>query len=210
MKQTVIYRPFKKEDIKELTQVISQSWNYEALFSPSTAKHFAHLFLYFELARKTFAQVAEIAGKPVGIIICEVKKPKIWKNFAYYPKLLKHGISLLLSKEGRGVLFKYAADVARKNNQMLKDTGEEFDTEVALFAVSPHTQGLGVGSKLFQYFLDAMKEQELKSFFLYTDTTCNYKFYERKGLKRIADVKRFIPYPLNKEINFFIYKGIAD
>lgn len=208
MIKAVVYRPFKKEDVEFLVSVIIDSWNYEKMFSKKVSYHFAHTFLYFELIRKSFSQVAEIDAKPIGIIIGDVKKEsRSFKNYLYYPKLVWHAIHLLLSKEGRNVLLKYAGDVTSLNNKMIKEQNEKFDTEVALFAVSPQAQGLGVGSTLYKYFLDTLKKKKLNKFYLFTDTTCNFGFYEHKGLKRVSAVKKYVKPPVNKEIEFFLYTG---
>lgn len=42
---------------------------------------------------------------------------------------------------------------------MLKNFNGSFDTEIALFVVSPQSQGVGVGKTLFQYFIDQLKEK---------------------------------------------------
>ena len=210
MKKSIIYRPFQKEDVKPLVSVIIDSWNYEKMFSKKISYHFAHTFLYFELIRESFSQVAEADGEPIGIIIGNVKnQSRSLKNSLYYPKLIWHASKLLLTKEGRNVLLRYAGDVAALNSKMLKTLDEDFETEVALFAVSPQAQGLGVGSTLYNYFLDTLKQKNIKNFFLYTDTTCNFGFYEHKGLKQVSAVKKYVPSPVNKEIEFFLYTGSA-
>ena len=53
MNKKVTYRPFKREDLPALVQVIIDSWNYDKQFDKKTAKHFAHVFLCYELARAT-------------------------------------------------------------------------------------------------------------------------------------------------------------
>ncbi len=210
MKKNIIYRSLKKTDIESLADLIIDSWSYEKMFSKQVAYHFAHTFLYFELVRESFTQVAELDGKAIGIIIGDVKnESKNFKNYLYYPKLVWHASHLLLSKEGRRVLLKYAGEVASLNKQMIKDQNELFDSEIALFAVSPQAQGLGVGSTLYNYFLNTIKKKNLNTFFLYTDTTCNFGFYEHKGLERITAIKKYVDSPVNKEIEFFLYKGIA-
>lgn len=208
MNKLITYRPFKKEDISSLVTVIIESWNYEKLFSKKVAYHFAHLFLYFALIQKSFAQVAIMDGIAIGIIIGDIKnESKDFENYRYYSKLIWHGIQLFLSTEGRNVLINYAGKVELLNKKMLEGHSDRFDTELALFAVSPKAQGLGVGSNLYKYFLDTLKKKKLKDFYLYTDTSCNCGFYDYKGLNRVSSMLKLIKDPINKEIEFFLYTG---
>lgn len=68
MNKQVTYRPFKREDLSALVQVIIDSWNYDKQFDKMTAKHFAHVFLCYELARATYSRVALLNGEAVGIL----------------------------------------------------------------------------------------------------------------------------------------------
>lgn len=207
MQQSVNYREFKKEDIQSLVKVIMESWEYEKMVSKKVANHFAHLFLYAELGRKSFVRVAEVDGESLGVIVADIKGNKHLDNLMYWPKFLWHAFQLCLSREGRNLLKLQGFDTMVLNIKMLKRLKESFDTEVALFAVSPRAQGLGIGSNLFNYFLEQMKEKEIETFFLYTDTTCNFGFYEHKGLIRQITDKKYVPQPIDKTIEYYIYKG---
>ena len=208
MKSSIIYRPFQKEDTDALVAVIIDSWNYRAMFSETVAYHFASVFLYFALIQASFLQVAVLDGKPVGIIIGDIKtEQKRMQNYVYYLKLIGHGFRLLLSKEGRQVLNQHALEVSKVNEDMLSKQTTHFDAEVAIFAVSPKTQGLGVGSNLYQYFLDELKARNLPNYYLYTDTSCNYGFYDHKGLQCVSAVKHIIEKPVKKEVELYLYTG---
>ncbi|WP_440897078.1 GNAT family N-acetyltransferase [Amphibacillus sp. Q70] len=208
MKQSIRYRSFQKKDIKSLVSVIIDTWDYEKMFSKKVAYHFAHIFLYSELIRQSFTQVAEIDGQTIGIIIGDLKNERKSKNnLLYWPKFLWHVSQLLLLKQGRSVLINYGYRSLASNRDMLNRLNESFETELALFVVSPKVQGLGVGSRLYHYFLEILQQKKIAKFFLYTDTTCNFGFYQHKGLKRLLAVKKQMSSPINKEIEYYIYKG---
>lgn len=208
MKQEIYYRPFQKQDTRDLASVISESWNYEKMFSKKAAYHFSHIFLYYELARQAFTQVADVDGKAAGIIVGNIKdESKTKYKWLYWPKIIGHGVCLLARKEGRDILMNYVGEVGNLNKKMMDNLDESFDTELSLFAVTPKVQGLGVGSELFRFFTDKLKQKRMKKFFLYTDTTCNYGFYDYKGLSRISAASKKIGSPVNEEIEFYIYKG---
>ena len=72
----------------------------------------------------------------------------------------------------------------RIDQELFKDTKMDYQGEVAFFAVNSKYRGIGLGKKLFQAVKDYMRSQKIQNFFLYTDTSCNYPFYEHQGMKR--------------------------
>lgn len=114
---------------------------------------------------------------------------------------------MLVSEEGRNALSKYGIDINTINNTMIDKLGVDFDAELSLFMVAPEGQELGIGSTLYKYILNKL-QKNIENFYLYTDTTCNYGFYEYKGLDRVS--KKNVEAPINEEIDFFIYAGEID
>ena len=59
---------------------------------------------------------------------------------------------------------------------------------------------------LFQSVLQYMKEQGLDEFYLFTDTSCNYGFYEHQGMiRRMEKAQVFDINGRTAKMNFFIY-----
>lgn len=50
--------------------------------------------------------------------------------------------------------------------------------------MSSKARGNGVGKRLFQDLLAYVRSQDINRFYLFTDTSCNYGFYEHQGLVR--------------------------
>ena len=46
---------------------------------------------------------------------------------------------------------------------------------------------MGVGRKLFNHMLDVFRDAGMNEYFLFTDTTCDYGFYDYRGLTRKAE-----------------------
>ena len=72
--------------------------------------------------------------------------------------------------------------------------------------ISPDCRGKGVGKQLYQRFLQYLKNEHLNSFYLYTDTSCNYGFYEHQGMVRRCEKEHF--FTVNQQrskMTFFIY-----
>ena len=197
-------REYQKRDFQPLKEIIRKTWHYDEFSSPQTASKLAEVFLSSCLTNYTFSKVAVLDDTVVGIIL--VKDLKTHKcTPAKRLKQIKSIINLYLSKEGRQVsqIFKNVNGI---DKQLLVDSKKTYPAELALFAVSPVCQGKGIGKKLFQSALDYMIDQRLDEFYLFTDTSCNYGFYEHQGMVRRCEKEHM--FNINGQLakmNFFIY-----
>ena len=206
MKTEVNLRAFQKEDTEAIEAIIREAWHYDDLCSHKTACKLARVFLSSCLANQTYTRVAEIDGKPAGIIMA--------KNIEEHHVPLRYRIrqwrailSVMLSKEGRKVsgIFGGVNDI---DKALLAEAQTQYQGEVAFFAVSSSVRGKGVGKMLYRKMLDYMRAHSIEKFFLFTDTSCNYGFYEymnmfRRGTKR---VKLKVNHRL-EEFSFFLYEN---
>ena len=67
-------------------------------------------------------------------------------------------------------------------------------------------RGLGIGKKLFRALLDYMEQQNISRFYLYTDNSCNYGFYEHQGMRRCGQKSYKVPLAVDNEMQFFLYE----
>lgn len=200
----VTFRAYQKQDFYELSQIIRKTWNYDAFSSPKTAGKLARVFLSSCLTNQTFSRVAVLDGKPVGIILVKNKKEHHCP-VGYRYRQIQAIASLLLSREGRAV-SKIFRSVDGIDRELLAETGEAYPAELALFAVSDACRGKGIGKQLFEAGLSYLRKEGLKRFYLFTDTTCNYGFYEHQGLRRRCERPHaFIIGGKSNQMNFFIY-----
>ena len=131
---------------------------------------------------QTFTQVALVDEVPVGIIMVKDRREKRCP-FRLRLRMLLSVASLFLSKEGR-MVTRFFSGVEEIDRQLLQDTQTEYQGEIAFFAVNSRYRGIGLGKKLFDAARDYMRNRRISNFFLFTDTTCNYPFYERRGMER--------------------------
>lgn len=203
-KESITYRPLEKQDIKPLAKIISNTWHYENITSPFIATHLSYAFLFSSLARHTYTQVAVKNDKPIGVIIGRTNDV-LFQHKMYYILLFFHLFLLLFTSQGKQAVQSFWRN-SQVNNALFKQTYESYDGEVVLFAVDQSKRESGIGSTLFDGYLHYLKDQGLQTFYLFTDATSSYTFYEHKGLKRIGALTRKMPF-LQKEISFFLYKG---
>lgn len=204
MKTDIILREFQTEDAKEIQQMIAKAWHYNDFCSPKTARKLAKVFLNSCLANQTYTQVAVWKGVPVGVIMA--KNSKIHScPMKYRIKQALAIAEVYLSREGRKV-SKIFSGVSEIDRQLLEKSQEEYQGELSFFVVSASARGKGIGKKLFDTALDYMKSQNISKFYLFTDTSCNYGFYEHQGMVRRWEKSRtFMVKEQEADMTFFLY-----
>lgn len=200
----ITIREYQNKDFQDLEKIIRETWHYDEFSSPETAAKLARVFLSSCLTNHTFSRVALLNNKPIGIIL--VKNIATHKcPLKYRLKQIKSIISLYLSKEGRNV-SKIFESVNGIDKQLLADVNKLYSAELALFAVDTSCRGKGVGKILFNAALEYLKEQNLKEFYLFTDTSCNYGFYEHQGMVRRCEKEHIFNIKGQQaKMKFFIY-----
>ena len=201
----ITLRDYQKQDFKVLEDIFRKTWHYDEFSSPKTASKLARVFLSSCLTNYTFSRVAVDNGVPVGIIFANNKsihKCPLSLKF----QQIRAVISLFLSKEGRNA-SKIFGNVNGIDKQLLSECGKSYPAELALFAVNSSYRGKGIGKILFQSVLDYMNEQKINEFYLFTDTSCNYGFYEHQGMvKRCEKEHLFDIKGQSAKMIFFIYE----
>lgn len=208
MNSEIIFRKFKRKDRKAIWQMISEAWKYEEFASTKVAKKLAKVFLSSCLTNQTYTQVALADEIPVGVIMGknnESCKCSLLYKISYAFSVFR----LMLSKEGRKT-SKIFSEVHDVDKRLLyeQEKKKSYQGELVFFVVSSKARGMGIGRQLFERFKNYMEESHVKRFFLFTDTSCNYGFYEHHGLKRKGE-KAFAMEAGGKkaEMTFFIYEG---
>lgn len=197
-------REYQKQDFKPLEDIIRETWNYDQFCSPETASTLARVFLSSCLTNHTFSRVALEDGKPVGIILAN-NTAKHRCPLDLKLQQVRALLSLFLSREGRQV-SKIFGNVCVIDKELLSESGQNYPAELALFAVSSSCRGKGIGKILFQSVLEYLKEEKIHEFYLFTDTSCNYGFYEHQGMTRRGEKKQMFHIKGQEAaMNFFLY-----
>lgn len=205
MSEQVILREFQKSDRPALENVVREAWKYDRFCSPKTAAKMAKVYLNSCLTNQTFTRVAEVDGVPVGIIMGkDIRNHKC--PFSLRLAWLRSVIGLLITKEGREI-SKIFDCVQGIDEELISRCKKEYQGELAFFAISEKCRGKGLGRKLFQTVVDYMHTQNIPEFYLFTDTSCNYPFYEHLGMKRCGEKKQVIhTHSEDGNMTFFIYE----
>lgn len=204
MNETIIFREYQKADHFALAEIIRKTWHYDQLCSLKTARKLAASYLDHCLTDQTFTQVAVADGIPVGIIMG--KNNQTHKcPLRLQLRLMRSTFALFCSREGREISRMFSR-VEKIDADLLKSSPLEYQGEVAFFAINAQYRGMGLGGKLFQALQDYMRQENIHTFFLFTDTTCNYPFYEHQGMVRRGEHSHNfeVQGPLGKQ-TLFIY-----
>ncbi|WP_346847339.1 GNAT family N-acetyltransferase [uncultured Clostridium sp.] len=185
----IIYREIKKDDYETVKSIINESFGlYRYIDNEKVLKNLLKLYLQSCLAEKTFSCVAEKDGNIVGVILGKSKND--YKILTHLKNIL--GVVLYNSITTLKAI-QYKSNISDYRNmhhiyhKLLVGREAEFDGVLTLFAVTEDCRGLGVGKKLLSNLCDYLRNHNTKHIYLYTDSTCNYGFYDSQGFERLAE-----------------------
>lgn len=204
LEKEIVFEDYNKSHSEKLFDIIRKTWNYDQVASPKIARKLSVIFLYSCLAQQTFTKVALIDNVPVGVIMAR-NKSKEKSNIKYKFKQFMAIISLLISKEGRQTskIFKGVSDT---DAVLLNEANRDYSGELVFFAVDSDCRGMGLGQKLFSKAKEYMKSDGMNDFYLFTDTTCNFGFYEHNGMTRRGEKRKKVEVDGQMaDMKFFIY-----
>ncbi|MEI0559498.1 GNAT family N-acetyltransferase [Brachyspira intermedia] len=202
MSDEIICREYTENDLLFLTDIVIKVWGFDDILSEKNAKLIAQLNLYSFLNTATFAKVALKDKIPVGFLIGKITNSK--QNNIYKNKIKEIKSKMSKNIEGIVSLLVYKK-IKSINNNLYKQANKNYDAELSFFAVSKDYQGLGIGKALFEEFNNYLKENNINNLYLYTDTYCNYKFYEHFRMHKIKEKHFSIPFTKKFDIDFYLY-----
>ena len=87
---------------------------------------------------------------------------------------------------------------------MLHQTNQDYQGELSFLQLMGWYRGLGLGKELFNLLISYMQEQQINRFYLYTDTSCNYHFYEHLGMMRRVEQTHCFKITMKKRNAFYL------
>lgn len=184
----VIYRKLAKEDYDCVKQLICEAFGFdEFIKSPEVLDSVLTVYLQTCIFESSFSRVAVKDNKVIGLILGNAKndKKKI-KKFHNYLSYISHIIKLAFSNKENKKLIKEFSKVTAVYKEIIRGKEDLFQGCIQLFIVSKESRGLGIGKSLVSALFDYMNTMDVKSLYLYTDTRCNYGFYDSQNFKRIS------------------------
>lgn len=188
---TVLYRPFEDSDFEPLAKIVQEFWHDDPhLPSRAYALAEASYDLANQLAKSTFSQVALVDGTPVGVVLARTEDPNAAPLAYWAERATKLDRTMAETEPAASERFHAWYDLAaRIDAELVAPCDVPEQNEVTLLAVSAHTQGLGIGTVLFDAVSSYFAALGQLKVYLYTDSDCSWRFYERHGMKRLASYR---------------------
>ncbi|QUG43931.1 GNAT family N-acetyltransferase [Psychrobacillus sp. INOP01] len=186
---TIKYRNLEKDDYEQIKQLINNAFNINGFIKD---KKVLDLVLKFYLqdciVSSSFSKVAEKDNKVIGIILGNALKDKhrlknTYNIISIACTLMKGIFISKVNKKAINVFWK----IQKAYNEMFQGKEKNFQGSIELFIVSQESRGLGVGGELLNSLTNYMKSMRVNSIYVFTDSECNYGFYDSKKFKRINE-----------------------
>ncbi len=198
------YRPFMMNDLDDIAQILAPLWHNDA---PKEVQNLHAVIDFASYAqRSTFSEVAVKDGEVIGFVLARAGKASQGTE-AKWSAILEEKIEEAKKRDAESAAFLAAYDEAeeRVNTPMLKDSNTDSDYELVFFAVGDAARGYGVGSKLLTSAQSYLSSEGGTTAFLFTDTTCTWEYYERRGMRRVAEWAKTNPEDILPD-GMFIYE----
>lgn len=185
----ITYRKIRRADYEQIQEIINQSFGlYKYVEHPKVLKSLLQLYLQSCLAEQTCSCVAVKDGKVIGVIMGQAKSE--YSFFTHLVPIL--GVVFYTLKTNvLARIYKCSTKDYKKIHEIyhkfLLGRKEEFDGVLTLFAVTEESRGLGIGKTLLHHLMKYLKKNNTHNIYLYTDSSCNYGFYERQGFVRLCE-----------------------
>lgn len=186
MVSKVSYRPFDETDFDELAAIMQLHWHAR---SANDAYNYLEACddLAYCLSTSTFSQVARIDDTPCGIVLARAGAV----DGSWERRWLDASSDFMeqmraIDPEAQRRYRDFIEASVRVNEDMIGLAGINTDSEITLLAVASTAQHLGIGSVLLDAASSYVASCGFTETYLCTDTDCTWKFYEQRGLKRIA------------------------
>lgn len=205
----VTYHQVTEKDFDELARLLSNQWaTPEIRDNPIAMKHSGLMSLFYFMVHHTFTCVAEDNGRDIGLLICTNLKERPL-DMKYARLLIREVAFMICNPETRddGLAWGEYTQLAQ---ELEERTVNGIDAELELFVVDPEYRGQGIGKRMFRSMIDFYKKTGTQNFFLHTDTSCTYQFYERRGMSRIGQLESTIKSGDVDGIDMFIYAAEVD
>lgn len=194
-----IYRP---EYEKRLKEIIADTWHFDRLTGRRGALALAGLFLCISLSGCGMCTVALCGGRPAGLIAGRRKDAA----GSIYFRLKSLWYRLVLLADGSAGAAKAMSRVGQLDKELAAGLPAD-SVELTLFVTDSRYRGQGVGSRLFDRFV-RYADSLSGAFHLFTDTTCDYGFYLKRGMKNRAQTHRVMQINgRTADCEYFLFTG---
>lgn len=196
-------RAFVYKDCDALAQMICATWNsFHFMSSYEQALQKAKAYLFDCLQHATFAFVLEEEQTIIGCMIGNRHNAQKAKQRMLY----EQQDSTMITKEEWTRFQRSHTAYQAVCKEMLMKTKKKYQAELLLFVIKPEYRKKGYGKEIFMKTMDYLVEEGCSKFYLYTDSTCDYSFYDHFHMKCV-DEKSLHQGMRKNGFRIFLYEG---
>ena len=197
-KMEVEFRDTVPEDYAEIARILDDQWLF-SLYSKTNGPVASEYYLLQCMNDANVAETIFVDGKQVGAVAVGRMGGK---SLDVHEDLERLEAQL---KRSDGY------DAMMRDMKLFDDVFEGFVSkymddglaELTLLIIDKGCRGMGIGRKAIEEALRIVSDHGKKGLFFYTDTDCNFGFYDRMGAKRLDHVKTEC---LSGPIDIFAYR----
>ena len=192
---TATVRPFEAADFDQIVELYPPEWRFDGT-SGDEALAQARLDCAGMVASCNERLVATVKGdegveRVAGLLFARIEGLPLPEDGASWNEVTATARAVLENggPDARRALA-YIDQLAERGDLLSAAAGDDRgpDNELELFVVGPQARGHGAGSALMRAFEEHLAERDARSYWLQTDTSCTWQWYERHGYRRVADV----------------------
>lgn len=209
----VAIREVEITDIPAIKSVASKVWDWDSFTSNDMILD-ATLGLYLNqvLHVATFGRVVTVDDKVVGAIFGSMDGQPC-KYRTMLEESTAHALTLLGAPNNvRKNIYGYLNTTNAIYRELIRGIKNKYDGVLDFLILAEESRGLGAGKALWLALREYFREHRAKAIYLYTDTHCNFGFYDHFGFnrKREQDVKykfhfAFIKFPYKMTLYLYEY-----
>ena len=186
MVSRVIYRPFDEDDFNAIAAIVRDAWHTDAP-TPYYAFLEACADLAHSLSISTFSQVALTDGEPRGIVLARGTNLSVPVSSRWQRAEEDYLEQMLINEPGAANDYLQMTELTKGiRTTMLHDGGLSEANEITMLIVGEEARGLGIGTVLLDAAASYLASRGAGRAFLYTDTDCDWQFYENHDFVRAA------------------------
>ena len=198
-----VIRKFLWRDVLPLSILIERVWNMDA-YGDDISMSAAQAYALTCLSRSTKKYTAFVNGEFAGVLMLWAKGRR--KGYGYKGRLQRI-TSYMESLESYPRFAEDFANMERVDEELRKTYAKDIPGEIVLMILSERFRGMGIGKTMFNLACRYFCTNGVDRFFLYTDTDCNYGFYDAMGAEKLGGCDT---YCLGEELGMYIYTYDID
>lgn len=173
----------KYNEMKQAVNLLANEWDLGKKEAGAEGNICAWIYLMDLLEESEQIVTYKSGNKLIGF--CGYSKQSSHK------KIIKKKIYKIIGnilKKSKKIKNKNAINKYYNNyNYVPEELKNYFDGEVSILIVDKNYRGKNIGKKLLFEIFEMAKKDNMKNLQILTDESCNYKFYEKCGCKKIYE-----------------------